>query len=159
MFKQYAVNEVVATYKSTRIRQRKGEEIEIEVPLSIAASKGSLWVLVILPARYPMQKPIIQILKAKVTHKYIGKNYQINHPVLTNWTQQSSLLFAIRSIHTEFDKTPPQLEKKAAMEEEKAPQEEIAKNSLLKKPQLEDAVEGNSSITSVIYPDLLLIHT
>lgn len=117
MFKQYAVNEVIGTYKNTRTRAREGEEAEIEVPLKISASKGNLWVLVILPARYPIQKPIIQILNAKVSHAYIGKNYQINHPSLTNWTQQSSLLFAIRSIHSEFDKTPPQLVKED--EEEK----------------------------------------
>jgi myosin heavy subunit len=140
MFKQYAVNEVVATYKSTRIRQRKGEEIEIEVPLSISASKGNLWVLVILPARYPIQKPIIQILNAKVCHKFIGKNYQINHPMVANWTQQSSLLFALKSIHSEFDKCPPQLEKKAANEEQKASEVANAKKSLLfKKPSLADA--------------------
>lgn len=140
MFKQYAINEVVATYKSTRIHQRRGEEVEIEVPLSIAASKGSLWILVILPSRYPIQKPIIQILNAKVTHKYIGKNYQINHPVITNWSQQSSLLFAIRSIHSDFDKSPPQLEKNAAREEEKAPEEAKAKKSLIHKPSLEDTI-------------------
>lgn len=145
MFKQYAINEVIATYKSTRIRQRKGEEVEVEVPLSISASKGSLWILVILPSRYPMQKPIIQILNATVTHKYIGRNYQINHPVLTNWTQQSSLLFAIRSINSEFDKCPPQLEKKVAKEEAKAPQEDQAKESLLKKPSLDAAVAGKYS--------------
>lgn len=142
MFKQYAVNEVLATYKHTRVRQRRGEEVEIEVPLSIAASKGSLWVLVMLPARYPMQRPIIQIMNAKVSHKYIGKNYQVNHPVIVNWTQQSSLLFAIRSIHTEFNKTPPQLEKKAAMEEEKRPEEERKKESLFNyKPSMESALQ------------------
>lgn len=119
MFKQYAVNEVIGTYKNTRTRARKGEEAEIEVPLRISASKGNLWVLVILPARYPIQKPIIQILNAKVAHTYIGKNYQITHPSLTNWTQQSSLLFAIRSIHSAFDKTPPQLVQDDSSEESK----------------------------------------
>ena len=149
MFKQYAVNEVVNTYKSTRIRQRKGEEVEIEVPLSIKASKGSLWVLVILPGRYPYQKPIVQILNAKVTHAYIGKNYQINHPAVVNWTQQSSLLFAIRAIHAEFDKTPPQLEKKAAVEEEKAPEEAKVKSSvLLQKPSCESAVADLNKLTN-----------
>lgn len=149
MFKQYAVNEVIATYKSTRIRQRKGEEVEIEVPLSISASKGNLWILVILPSRYPIQKPIVQILNAKVTHKYIGKNYQINHPTILNWSQQSSLLFAIRSIHADFDKSPPQLEKQAAVEEEKAPEESKAKQSLLlKKPSLDDAVENLNHLST-----------
>ena len=131
MFKQYAINEVVSFYKSTRIRQRKGEEVEIEVPLKIGASKGSLWVLVILMDRYPVQKPILQILNAKVTHKYIGKNYQINHPVITNWSQQSSLLFALRSINGDFDKSPPQLEKKAEVEEEKMPDKAKTKKNAL----------------------------
>ncbi|CAI2378171.1 unnamed protein product [Moneuplotes crassus] len=65
--------------------------------------------LVVLPARYPEQRPIMQIIKAKVSHRYIGENYQIYHPSLDNWTQQSSLLFAIRAIHSEFDRVPPQL--------------------------------------------------
>ena len=151
MFKQYAVNEVIGTYKSTRIRQRKGEEAEIEVPLSISASKGNLWVLVILPARYPVQKPIIQILNAKVTHKYISPhNYQINHPVLTNWSQQSSLLFAIRSIHADFDKHPPQLEKKSQVEEEKfAGSSQKDQNGVfLHKPSLEEACEQLPKMTT-----------
>ena len=149
MFKQYAVNEVVNSYKSTRIRQRKGEEVEIEVPLAIKASKGSLWILVILPGRYPYQKPIVQILNAKVTHAFIGKNYQINHPAIVNWSQQSSLLFAIRAIHSEFDKTPPQLEKKAAEEEKKAPEEaKVKKSMLLQKPSCEDAIADLSKLTN-----------
>lgn len=147
MFKQYAVNELISVYKSSRIRQRKGEEVEVEVPLSISASKGNLWILVILPARYPLQKPIVQILNAKVTHKYIGKNYQVNHPVIINWTQQSSLLFAIRSIHGDFDKSPPQLEKKASMEEVKAPEEAKGK-SLLKKPSIEDAMASLQTLST-----------
>lgn len=156
MFKQYAVNEVIASYKSTRIRQRKGEEVEIEVPLSISASKGNLWILVILPARYPVQKPIIQILNAKVVHKYIGKNYQVNHPVLSNWSQQSSLLFAIKSIHTEFDKSPPQLDKNAAVEEEKVQAEvKSHKSLLLKKPSVDSAVAdlnvlGNDELQTLL---------
>uniref|UniRef100_A0A7S3NTB2 VPS37 C-terminal domain-containing protein n=1 Tax=Euplotes crassus TaxID=5936 RepID=A0A7S3NTB2_EUPCR len=149
MFKQYAVNEVVGTYKNTRTRPRKGEEAEIEVPLKISASKGNLWVLVILPARYPIQKPIIQILNAKVGHQYIGKNFQVNHPSLTNWTQQSSLLFAIRSIHSEFDKTPPQLIKDEVEEEVKIASGPKSKtSSLLQNPDFDqvcDQLEGMSN--------------
>ena len=156
MFKQYAVNEVIGTYKATRIRARKGEEAEIEVPLKISASKGNLWVLVILPARYPIQKPIIQILNAKVSHAYIGKNYQINHPVLTNWSQQSSLLFAIRSIHAEFDKSPPQLEKAAAAEEEKFSAEPKSKSAqLLSNSNFNDVCAQLETMSNSELQDLL----
>lgn len=156
MFKQYAVNEVISQYKSTRIRQRKGTEVEIEVPLQISASKGSLWILVILLDRYPVQKPIMQVLNAKVAHKYIGSNYQINHPTLTNWSQQSSLLFAIKSINSDFDKNPPQLEKKAAMEEQKMPEQEQAKKSVLfNRINVDDATEGLTKLSNDELQNLL----
>lgn len=159
MFKQYAVNEVIGTYKHTKVRARKGEEAEIEVPLKISASKGNLWVLVILPARYPIQKPIIQILNAKVSHKYIGKNYQISHPVLTNWTQQSSLLFAIRSIHSEFDKTPPQLVKDGDDEEVKSAAPRSKTASLLQNQNFDEVctqLEGmsNDELQSLLNEDM-----
>jgi hypothetical protein len=157
MFKQYAVNEVISHYKNTRIRQRKGPEVEIEVPFSISASKGSLWVLVILLDRYPVQKPIVQILNATVAHKYIGKNYQINHPVLTNWSQQSSLLFALRSIHGEFDKSPPKLEQKVAMEEQKkqVEHEEAKKSVLFQRVTLDNATAGLNNLSNDELQNLL----
>ena len=71
MFQNYSANEVRSVYKSSRLRPRTSDELELEVPLSIAASKGALWLRAILPAKYPYQAPIFQIIKAKVVHTHL----------------------------------------------------------------------------------------
>ena len=107
-----------AIYRSSRLRPRTGEELELEVPLTINKSKGALWVLVILPAKYPYQAPLIQIIKAKVVHKHLDSHMGITHPLLDNWTNKSSLLDVIRTVHQEFNSSPPQLDRGQAKAEE-----------------------------------------
>ena len=51
----------------------------MEVPLSIQASKGALWMCVILPGKYPYQAPICQIIKAKVVHKFLDDQMRVVH--------------------------------------------------------------------------------
>ena len=110
-FKSYAVNEIIAKYTTSRIREKSGDEIEVEVPLKIGKSKGALWILVILPQNYPSIKPIIQIINAKVQHEYIDDNYRVIHPILDEWNSNSSLIEVIETIHVSFDSNPPQLKK------------------------------------------------
>lgn len=111
LMKSYAVNEIIRKYTQTRVRERVGEEVEIEVPLKITKSKGALWILVVLPMSYPHMAPIIQIINAKVTHEYIDDNFRVVHHTLSEWTKDSSLLAVVEAIHAEFDSTPPQLYK------------------------------------------------
>lgn len=135
-YKSYAINEVIRHYTSARIRERVGEEIELEVPLKIRKSKGALWILVILPGGYPSVRPIIQVINAKVTHKYIDDNFWVTHPVLKDWSRESGLLKAITTIHEEFDDQPPQLKK--GVTPEMPGQKSSAKSMQLKKPDLKD---------------------
>ena len=109
LLKSYAINEIIRKYPQTRVRERVREEVEIEVPLKISKSKGALWILVVLPNSYPQNAPLIQVINAQVEHKYIGHNFRIIHPVLENWTKDSSLWAAIDKINVEFDNSPPQL--------------------------------------------------
>lgn len=118
MFQTFSANEVKAIYRSSKPRPRTGDEFELEVPLTINKSKGALWVLVILPAKYPYQGPIIQVIKAKVVHKHLDSHMRVTHPCLDSWTNKSSLLDAVRTIHQEFNKDPPQLDKGQAKAEE-----------------------------------------
>lgn len=114
MIKSYAINEVYRKYLNSRVRERVGEEVEVEVPLKISKSKGALWILVILLENYPEQAPIIQVINARVWHEYIDDAYRVRHPTLENWSRESSLVKAITEINEEFDKAPPQLKKGAS---------------------------------------------
>ena len=89
------------------------------MPLSIAASKGALWLRAILPAKYPYQAPIFQIIKAKVVHTHLDDQMRVNHPALVDWNPKSSLLHAIKEVHKVFNDSPPKLAKK----EQKAQEE------------------------------------
>jgi hypothetical protein len=111
LLKSYAINEIVRKYPQTRIRERTGDEVEIEVPLKISKSKGALWILVILPQSYPQTSPVIQVINASVKHEFIDDNFRVHHPTLSNWSTNSSLLACVEKVNSEFDSTPPQLAK------------------------------------------------
>lgn len=134
MFQTYSVNEVRSIYRQARLKPRTGDELEMDVPLQIQSSKGALWVSVILPAKYPYQCPIISILKAKVVHQFIDDHLRVTHPLLTNWTQKSSLLEIIKQVHNEFNKQPPKLAAKAAAKQQQ--QEAKKGGTLIQKPDI-----------------------
>lgn len=113
----------------SKIKPRTDDHLEMEVPLQINSSKGALWILVILPAKYPYQAPLIQVAKAKVVHRYLDANMRVIHPSLNDWTQKSNLLSAIKQIHDSFNSDPPKLAQKASETEER-------KGYFIQKPDL-----------------------
>lgn len=144
MFQTFSVNEVKAIYRASKPRPRSGDELELEVPLTINKSKGALWVLVILPAKYPYQAPLIQVIKAKVVHKHLDSHMRVTHPLLDSWTNKSSLLDVIRTIHQEFNNSPPQLDKGQAKAEEA---KQKGTGTFIQKPDMEAIKEQLSELS------------
>ena len=136
LLKSYAVNELLRKYNMARIREKNGDNVQVEVPLKITKSKGALWVLVILPIDYPSMKPIIQIINAKVSHEFIDDDYKVVHPLLDEWNKNSSLSEVLSKIHEEFERDPPKL-RKTSSESHKA-KEKFRTAIMLKKPDLKD---------------------
>ena len=136
IIKSYAINELYMTYRNSRVRERVAEEVEIEVPLHIKKSRGALWLLVVLPANYPNQVPIFQIINAKVEHEYIDDSFIVRHPILEEWDSNSSLTKAVVKVNEDFDNDPPQLKKgvNPSMPNKKDAQKKLK----FKKPELKD---------------------
>ena len=159
LLKSYAVNELLRKYNMARIRDKSGDNTQVEVPLKITKSKGALWVLVILPIDYPAMKPIFQIINAKVSHEFIDDDYKIVHPSLDDWNKNSSLCETLAKIHEEFESDPPKL-RKSSQESHKV-KEKFRTAIMLKKPELKDFEEkvkelSNDELDLILNDEMLL---
>ena len=64
---------------------------EFAVPLNIAVSPQPLYVAVLVPVKFPDDKPQIRIL-AEVTHPNISPDFRYTGQSLLSWNSQSVLI-------------------------------------------------------------------
>ena len=78
-------------YPLSRLIKQTPEFEEFAVPLNISVSPQPLYVAVLVPARFPSERPSIRVL-AEVTHPNISPDFVYTGKSLQAWNSQSVLI-------------------------------------------------------------------
>lgn len=100
-------------YQGIVVESQTAQQTQYRVPLFLQISQTPLYIRVTCPANFPQQRPTVQVL-ARVFHKDLHDVTKVvASPLLDQWNYQtgSSLVNAIRDIHSRFDRQPPVPEK------------------------------------------------
>lgn len=79
---------------------------EFAVPLTISISPAPLYIAVLVPMSFPIERPYIRIL-SEVTHPCISDDLKYIGASLLQWSQQSVLVQIVQKMHAEFQAQPP----------------------------------------------------
>eukprot|EP00347_Sterkiella_histriomuscorum_P005875 403354943 len=94
-------------YPQTAMHKKSDSHEEHKVPLQLKISSQPLYIKVQLSNDFPLTKPNIIVL-SRVSHPNIEPNtYSYCGPVLQNWSESSSLLHVVQTIHNDFNNNPP----------------------------------------------------
>ena len=89
---------------------------QYRVPLMLPISPGPLFIKVTLGNQFPAVRPQVHMM-SDVTHRNVeAGTIQYKGPVITQWSQNSSLAEAVKAIHDEFVKEPPMPRQNALMQ-------------------------------------------
>ena len=94
-------------YPGTVLLSRTVEKEEFRLPIVLTVSSQPLYVKIVIPSSFPVQKPIFQAM-ARVIHSDLHpvmKTYE--GKALKEWGPHSNLLSVLRSMQAEFEKSPP----------------------------------------------------